>query len=79
MIQNFTLYVIGNAGMLGQGLLVTLRVCVLGFILAVLLAVAVSLIQIFVPWLRLAGEGLCGVLPRHADPVADAVGQLCLA
>ncbi len=52
MIQNFTLYVIGNAGMLGQGLLVTLRVCVLGFILALLLAVAVSLIQIFVPWLR---------------------------
>ena len=52
MIQNFTLYVLGNAGMLGEGLLVTLRVCALGFVLAVLLAVAVSLIQLFVPWLR---------------------------
>jgi polar amino acid transport system permease protein len=52
MIQNFTLYVLGNAGMLGEGLLVTLRVCALGFILAVVLAVAVSLIQLFVPWLR---------------------------
>jgi polar amino acid transport system permease protein len=52
MIQNFTLYVLGNAGMLGEGLLVTLRVCALGFVLAVVLAVAVSLIQLFVPWLR---------------------------
>lgn len=52
MIQNFTLYVLGNVGMLGEGLLVTLRVCALGFVLAVLLAVAVSLIQLFVPWLR---------------------------
>jgi polar amino acid transport system permease protein len=52
MIQNFTLYVLGNAGMLGEGLVVTLRVCALGFVLAVALAVAVSLIQLFVPWLR---------------------------
>jgi polar amino acid transport system permease protein len=52
MIQNFTLYVLGNVGMLGEGLLVTLRVCALGFVLAVVLAVAVSLIQLFVPWLR---------------------------
>jgi polar amino acid transport system permease protein len=52
MIQNFTLYVLGNAGMLGDGLLVTLRVCTLGFLLAVVLAIAVSLIQLFVPWLR---------------------------
>ena len=55
MLQNFTLYVLGNAGMLGEGLLVTLRVCALGFVLAVVLAVAVSLIQLFVPWLREAG------------------------
>jgi polar amino acid transport system permease protein len=45
MIDNFNRYVLANAGLLGQGLLVTLRVCVQAFLLAIVLAIAVSLLR----------------------------------
>jgi polar amino acid transport system permease protein len=45
MIDNFNRYVLSNLGLLGQGLLVTLQVCVQAFLLAVVLAIAVSLLR----------------------------------
>jgi polar amino acid transport system permease protein len=45
MLDNFNRYVLANAGLLGQGLLVTLSVCAQAFVLAVVLAVAVSLLR----------------------------------
>jgi ABC-type nitrate/sulfonate/bicarbonate transport system permease component len=45
MIDNFNRYVLANADLLGQGLLVTLRVCVQAFLLAIVLAIAVSLLR----------------------------------
>jgi polar amino acid transport system permease protein len=45
MIDNFNRYVLANADMLGQGLLVTLQVCVQAFLLAIVLAIAVSLLR----------------------------------
>jgi ABC-type amino acid transport system permease subunit len=45
MIDNFNRYVLANTDLLGQGLLVTLRVCVQAFLLAIVLAIAVSLLR----------------------------------
>jgi polar amino acid transport system permease protein len=55
MIDNFNRYVLANANLLGQGLLVTLRVCVEAFLLAVVLAIGVSLLRVRVPVLRALG------------------------
>ncbi|MDR3536352.1 MAG: amino acid ABC transporter permease [Acetobacteraceae bacterium] len=46
MLDNFYRYVVLNAGLLGQGLLVTLQVCVQAFVLGVVLAIAVSLLRV---------------------------------
>ncbi len=52
MLDNFNRYVLGNADLLGQGLLMTLRVCVQAFLLAIVLAIAVGLARVYVPLLR---------------------------
>jgi polar amino acid transport system permease protein len=52
MLDNFNRYVLANADLLGQGLVVTLRICVQAFLLAIVLAVAVSLARVYVPVLR---------------------------
>jgi polar amino acid transport system permease protein len=52
MLDNFNRYVLGNAGLLGQGLLMTLQICVQAFLLAIVLAIAVGLARVYVPALR---------------------------
>ena len=52
MLDNFNRFVLGNADLLGHGLLMTLRICVQAFLLAIVLAVAVGLARVYVPALR---------------------------
>lgn len=52
MLDNFNRYVLVNEDLLGQGLLMTLRICGQAFLLAIVLAIAVSLVRVFVPVLR---------------------------
>lgn len=52
MLDNFSRYVLSNLDSLGHGLMMTLRICSQAFLLAVVLAVLVSLVRLYVPGLR---------------------------
>lgn len=52
MLDNFNRYVLANDDLLGQGLLMTLQICGQAFLLAIVLAIPVSLVRVFVPMLR---------------------------
>jgi polar amino acid transport system permease protein len=56
MLDNFSRYVVANADLLGQGLLMTLRICSQAFVLAVVLAVGISLLRLYVPGLRFVAK-----------------------
>ncbi len=57
MLDNFNRYVLANAPLLGEGLGVTLRVCVLAFLLAIVLAVVATSTRLYVPVLRVVAIG----------------------
>jgi len=52
MIDNFNRYVLANAAVLLHGLSVTLEVCVLAFLMAVVLGAVACLLRLYVPLLR---------------------------
>jgi polar amino acid transport system permease protein len=52
MIDNFNRYVLANAAVLLHGLSVTMEVCVLAFLMAVVLGAVACLLRLYVPLLR---------------------------
>jgi polar amino acid transport system permease protein len=52
MIDNFNRIVLANSGLLFSGLLVTLRICLISFLMASVIGLAACLVRLYVPVLR---------------------------